>query len=75
MGLAFRIRICILRFMDTRQVIQRLRSDNRAAVSRETGINRTYLDRLVWGHIKDPGASKIERLSRHYEARDAGAAP
>lgn len=53
--------------MDTRQVIERLSETNRAAVSRATGIGYTYLNRLVWGHIKDPGASKIDRLRTYFE--------
>lgn len=69
MGIAFLRRICILRLMDTQQIIQRLASTNRAVVSRETGIGYTYLNRLVWGHIKDPGASKIDRLRQYFEAR------
>lgn len=56
--------------MDTQQVIGRLRSCNRAAVSRETGINRTYLDRLVRGQIKDPGVSKIDKLRDHFLQKD-----
>ncbi len=67
MGLAFRRRICILRVMDTQQVIERLAATNRAVVSRETGIGYTYLSRLVWGHIKDPGASKIDALRQYFE--------
>ena len=53
--------------MDTQQIIERLTASNRAVVSRETGIGYTYLNRLVWGHIKDPGASKIDRLRAYFE--------
>lgn len=67
MGLAFIRQICILRFMDTQQIIERLANCNRAVVSRETGIGYTYLNRLVWGHIKDPGASKIDKLRDYFE--------
>jgi hypothetical protein len=56
--------------MDTPQIIGRLATSNRAAVSRATGIGYTYLNRLVWGHIKDPGASKIDRLRSYFEQQD-----
>jgi hypothetical protein len=69
MGLAIRRRICILRTMDTQQIIARLSTTNRAVVSRETGIGYTYLNRLVWGHIKDPGASKIDKLRQYFESK------
>ena len=53
--------------MDTQQIIERLTASNRAAVSRATGIGYTYLNRLVWGHIKDPGASKVDKLRAYFE--------
>jgi hypothetical protein len=55
--------------MDTQQIIARLSTTNRAVVSRETGIGYTYLNRLVWGHIKDPGASKIDKLRQYFESK------
>jgi hypothetical protein len=55
--------------MDTQQIIARLSTTNRAVVSRETGIGYTYLNRLVWGHIKDPGASKIDKLRPYFESK------
>lgn len=70
MGIAFFRRICILRGVDTQKIIERLSSCNRAVVSRETGIGYTYLNRLVWGHIKDPGASKIDKLRIYFELQD-----
>ena len=69
MGLDSVRRICILRYLDTQQIIERLTASNRAVVSRETGIGYTYLNRLVWGHIKDPGASKIDRFREYFESR------
>jgi hypothetical protein len=56
--------------MDTPQIIQRLTASNRADVSRATGIGYTYLSRLVWGHIKDPGASKIDKLRDYFSRQD-----
>jgi hypothetical protein len=56
----------------TNEVIQRLKLDpNRAAVARETGLREMYLYRLASGRIKDPGASKIERLRDYYVQREA----
>ncbi len=57
--------------MDTPQVIERLRScKNRAAVSRETGINVTYLYRVVSGLIKNPGSQQIDALRDYFQARE-----
>jgi hypothetical protein len=53
--------------MDAPQVIERLRSCNRAAVSRDTGINVTYLYRVVKGLIKNPGSQQIDRLREYFE--------
>lgn len=53
--------------VDTAQVIERLRTANRAEVSRGTGIDYMYLSRLVWGHIVSPGSQRIDKLREYFE--------
>lgn len=47
------------------EIIARLKTENRSAVSRATKIPRGYLDRLVYGKIANPGSSQIDAL-RNY---------
>ena len=58
--------------MNVDQVIQRLKTaPNRQAIANATGLKYMYLSRLAWGEIKDPGASKLERLRDYFLKQDA----
>lgn len=57
------------------EVIQRLSQENRAAVSRATGLRYMYLSRLAWGKIKNPGSGQIDKLRAYFEGRPAHQAP
>lgn len=52
------------------EVIQRLRTENRAKVARATGIPYPYLCKLVYGEIKNPGSEQIDNLRMHFISLD-----
>lgn len=56
--------------MDVDEIRARLRGSNRAKVSRETGIRYMYLQDLMHGRMKRPGAAHIDRLRSYYLSQD-----
>lgn len=52
------------------EVITRLRSENRKAVARSTGIPYGYLNKLVYGEIQNPGSHQIDKLRTHFISLD-----
>lgn len=49
------------------EVIERLKvAPNRQAVADATGLKYMYLSRLAWGDIKEPGATKLEKLRDYF---------
>lgn len=53
--------------MNSAEVIQKVREvPNRKALSRESGVSYDYLCRLAQGRIKDPGASKVDKLRAYF---------
>jgi hypothetical protein len=51
-------------------VIARLKRENRKAVSRATGIPYSYLSKLVYREIENPGSSQIDALRSHFISLD-----
>lgn len=59
-----------VKLMTRDELIERLRNENRSAVARATGISYGYLSKLVYGEIKNPGSTQIDRLRSHFIALD-----
>jgi hypothetical protein len=56
--------------MTREDVIARLREENRAEVARLTGLTRGYLDKIVYGTIKNPGSEQMDTLRVHFLSLD-----
>lgn len=52
------------------EVIERLKKENRKAVSRSTGIPYGYLSKLVYGDIENPGHQQMDKLRSYLIAVD-----
>lgn len=49
--------------MTKEEVIDRIKhADNRRALARASGVPYGYLNKLVYGEIKNPGSDQIDRL-------------
>ena len=56
--------------MTKHEVISRLKSENRAEVSRGTGLPYGYLSRLVYEEIKNPGSEQMDKLRSYFLSLD-----
>lgn len=56
--------------MTRAEVIERLKQENRSAIARATKIPRGYLDRLVYGKIKNPGSGQMDELRSYFLSLD-----
>lgn len=57
-------------FVTRDEIISRLRAVKRKEVSRATAIPYGYLNKLVYGEIKNPGSAQIDRLRGYFMSQD-----
>jgi hypothetical protein len=56
--------------LSVHEVIERLKTaPNRQAVADATGLKYMYLSRLAWGEIKEPGATKLDKLREYFKGQ------
>lgn len=55
------------------EIVMRLRADNRAKVSRDTGLAYRYLRNLIKDEIKNPGSQQMDILRAYYITEDVKA--
>jgi transcriptional regulator with XRE-family HTH domain len=57
--------------VDTNQILQRLAAEKkqRREIAAATGLRVQYLNKLIYGEIKKPGAAYIDRLRDYFTSR------